>query len=53
MVGLGEERDELLATFRDLRDVGCGILTIGQYSAADGRVTRRWSATTTPTSSPT
>jgi lipoyl synthase len=31
MVGLGEERDELLATFRDLRDVGCGILTIGQY----------------------
>jgi lipoic acid synthetase len=31
MVGLGEERDELLTTFRDLRDVGCGILTIGQY----------------------
>jgi lipoic acid synthetase len=31
MVGLGEERDELLATFRDLREVGCGILTIGQY----------------------
>jgi lipoic acid synthetase len=31
MVGLGEERDELLATFRDLRDVGCDILTIGQY----------------------
>jgi lipoic acid synthetase len=31
MVGLGEERDELIATFRDLRDVGCGILTIGQY----------------------
>jgi lipoic acid synthetase len=31
MVGLGEERDELLATFRDLRDVGCAILTIGQY----------------------
>jgi lipoic acid synthetase len=31
MVGLGEERDELLATFRDLRDAGCGILTIGQY----------------------
>jgi lipoic acid synthetase len=31
MVGLGEERDELLATLRDLRDVGCQILTIGQY----------------------
>jgi lipoyl synthase len=31
MVGLGEEKDELLATFKDLRDVGCGILTIGQY----------------------
>jgi lipoic acid synthetase len=31
MVGLGEERDELVATFRDLREVGCGILTIGQY----------------------
>ena len=31
MVGLGEERNELVATFRDLRDVGCEILTIGQY----------------------
>jgi len=31
MVGLGEEREELLATFRDLRDAGCGILTVGQY----------------------
>jgi lipoic acid synthetase len=31
MVGLGEERDELLTTFRDLRDVGCDILTVGQY----------------------
>ena len=31
MVGLGEARDELLSTFKDLRDVGCGILTIGQY----------------------
>ena len=31
MVGLGEEHEELLATFRDLRDAGCGILTIGQY----------------------
>jgi lipoic acid synthetase len=31
MVGLGEERDELVATFTDLRDAGCRILTIGQY----------------------
>ena len=31
MVGLGEERDELIATMTDLREVGCGILTIGQY----------------------
>ena len=31
MVGLGEERHELIATFRDLRSVGCKILTIGQY----------------------
>jgi lipoic acid synthetase len=31
MVGLGEEHDELAATFTDLRAVGCQILTIGQY----------------------
>src|SRR5499427_1658759 len=31
MVGLGEKWDELVATFRDLRDVGCGVLTLGQY----------------------
>jgi lipoyl synthase len=31
MVGLGEEREELIATFQDLRQAGCGILTIGQY----------------------
>jgi lipoic acid synthetase len=31
MVGLGEEQDELVATFSDLRKVGCQILTIGQY----------------------
>jgi lipoic acid synthetase len=31
MVGLGEEHDELVATFDDLRAAGCGILTIGQY----------------------
>jgi len=31
MVGLGETRDELSVTFRDLRAVDCDILTIGQY----------------------
>jgi lipoic acid synthetase len=31
MVGLGETGEELLAVFADLRRVGCGILTIGQY----------------------
>ena len=31
MVGLGEEHDELVSTFKDLRRVGCGILTVGQY----------------------
>ena len=31
MVGLGEEHDELVATFKDLRQVGCEILTLGQY----------------------
>jgi lipoic acid synthetase len=31
MVGLGEATHELLETFHDLRTVGCGILTIGQY----------------------
>jgi lipoic acid synthetase len=31
MVGLGEKHDELVATFRDLRGVGCQVLTVGQY----------------------
>jgi lipoic acid synthetase len=31
MVGLGEDRDEVVATLRDLRTVDCQILTIGQY----------------------
>ena len=31
MLGLGEERDELLAVLRDLRGVECDILTLGQY----------------------
>ena len=31
MLGLGEEFDELLRVFRDLREIGCDILTLGQY----------------------
>jgi len=31
MVGLGEEQDELVQVFKDLRTVGVAILTIGQY----------------------
>jgi len=31
MVGLGEEWEEVQHTMRDLRAVGCDILTIGQY----------------------
>ncbi|HEX4744684.1 MAG TPA: lipoyl synthase [Candidatus Limnocylindria bacterium] len=31
MVGLGETRDEVLATMRDIREQGTDILTIGQY----------------------
>ena len=31
MLGLGEERDEILAVFEDLVRVECDILTLGQY----------------------
>ncbi len=31
ILGLGEDRDELLATMRDLRTVDVNILTLGQY----------------------
>jgi lipoic acid synthetase len=31
MVGLGETQEELLDTLADLRDVGCDLLTLGQY----------------------
>jgi lipoic acid synthetase len=31
MVGLGEEKHELIETLEDLRKAGCAILTIGQY----------------------
>ena len=31
MVGLGEDWDEIVQTMKDLRSVGCDLLTIGQY----------------------
>ncbi len=31
MLGLGEEKKEVLAALSDLRSVGCDILTLGQY----------------------
>ena len=31
MLGLGEERAEVEGVLRDLRAVGCDILTLGQY----------------------
>jgi lipoic acid synthetase len=31
MLGLGERRDELLEVMRDLREIECDILTLGQY----------------------
>jgi lipoic acid synthetase len=31
MLGLGEAREEVIQTLRDLRDNGCEVVTIGQY----------------------
>jgi len=31
MMGLGEEKDEVVQVFKDLREVGVSILTLGQY----------------------
>jgi len=31
MLGVGESLEEVMATLRDLRDVGCDIVTLGQY----------------------
>ena len=31
MVGLGETHDEMVGAFRDLRDAGVQVLTVGQY----------------------
>ncbi len=37
MVGLGESPDDIKATLRDLKEVGCNCITIGQYLQADKR----------------
>src|SRR4029077_17401655 len=31
MLGLGEAEEELTSVFKDLRSVGCDVLTLGQY----------------------
>ncbi len=31
MLGLGEQKDEVLHTLQDLRNVGCDVVTFGQY----------------------
>lgn len=36
MLGLGEQRDEVLAALADLRRAGCEILTLGQYLRSSG-----------------
>jgi lipoyl synthase len=43
MIGLGESETDILRTFADLREVGCDLLTVGQYlqpSAAHPPVAR-------------
>ena len=45
MVGLGETREELERTLRDLTEAGCRVVTIGQYLRPTGRevpVVRYW-----------
>ncbi len=37
MLGLGEQRREVLSTLRDIRDAGCRLLTLGQYLAPSER----------------
>jgi lipoic acid synthetase len=35
MLGMGEREDEVMASFSDLRQAGCGYLSIGQYLQPD------------------
>jgi lipoic acid synthetase len=36
MLGLGETQEDLASVFRDLRSIGCDILTLGQYLRPSG-----------------
>jgi len=39
MLGLGESEDDILGSFKDLRETGCDILTLGQYlKPAGGKI---------------
>ncbi|WP_321313204.1 lipoyl synthase [Halarcobacter sp.] len=40
MVGLGETQEEMIQVFKDLRDVGCDYLSIGQYLAPSNEFQR-------------
>ena len=31
MLGLGEKKDEVIQTLKDLADAGCDVVTLGQY----------------------
>ena len=42
MLGLGEEREEIIAVLKDLRAHDCDMLTIGQY-LQPSRSIYRWS----------
>jgi lipoic acid synthetase len=37
MLGLGETEEEVIRTFKDLREAGCQLLTIGQYLSPSKR----------------
>ena len=37
MLGLGEKREEVLQTLKDLRSVGCDVVTFGQYLRPSAR----------------
>jgi lipoic acid synthetase len=37
MLGLGEGREEVLSTLREIRSAGCSLLTLGQYLAPSER----------------
>ncbi len=40
MVGLGETEEEMIEVMKDLRDVGCDYLSIGQYLAPSNEFTK-------------